>query len=130
LHGPPGTGKTLLARATAGEASAVFFSIAASELIEIYAGTGALRIRQLFAKARKCQPSIIFIDEIDSIGSKSENSLQSSHQERDSTLNQLLTEMDGFRGNENIVVIAATNRLKILDTALIRSGRFDLKLEI
>ena len=92
-------------------------------------GTGALRIRQLFAKARAQQPSIIFIDEIDSIGGKSDSGL-SSHQERDSTLNQLLTEMDGFRGHENIVVIAATNKITSLDAALVRSGRFDLKLKI
>jgi cell division protease FtsH len=126
LTGPPGTGKTLLARATAGEAGVPFFSASASEFIEMIVGVGAQRVRQLFAEARKVAPAIIFIDEIDSIG-RSRAGAQSvgGHDEREQTLNQILTEMDGFTGREGVVVMAATNRPDVLDPALLRAGRFD-----
>ena len=133
LHGPPGPGKTLLAKATAGESNASFLFCTASEFVEIYVGMGAKRIRQLFEKARRLSPCIIFIDEIDGIGSRRSNQFSDqvgSDIERITTLNQLLTEMDGFRENENIVVIAATNRILLLDDALIRSGRFDTKIKL
>ncbi|WP_320781192.1 ATP-dependent zinc metalloprotease FtsH [Streptomyces sp. CRN 30] len=126
LSGPPGTGKTLLARAVAGEAEVPFFSASASEFIEMIVGVGASRVRELFAEARKVAPSIIFIDEIDTIGrSRAGGSGVSGHDEREQTLNQILTEMDGFSGSEGVVVIAATNRADILDAALTRPGRFD-----
>ncbi|MEU1514185.1 ATP-dependent zinc metalloprotease FtsH [Streptomyces sp. NPDC005811] len=126
LAGSPGTGKTLLARAVAGEAGVPFFSASASEFIEMIVGVGASRVRELFAEARKVAPSIIFIDEIDTIGRvRSGGASVSGHDEREQTLNQILTEMDGFSGSEGVIVIAATNRADILDPALTRPGRFD-----
>ncbi|MFI2413243.1 ATP-dependent zinc metalloprotease FtsH [Streptomyces sp. NPDC018947] len=126
LTGPPGTGKTLLARAVAGEAGVPFFSASASEFIEMIVGVGASRVRELFAEARKVAPSIIFIDEIDTIGrARGGGAAMGGHDEREQTLNQILTEMDGFSGSEGVVVIAATNRADILDPALTRPGRFD-----
>ncbi|KAD0968787.1 hypothetical protein E3N88_43488 [Mikania micrantha] len=125
LAGPPGTGKTLLARAVAGEAGVPFFSISASELVEVFAGTGAARVREIFREARKHSPSIIFIDEIDAVGETRGRTLNC---ERDQTLNQLLTEMDGFEKDANVVVIAATNRPETLDSALMRPGRFSRKV--
>ncbi|WP_406160598.1 ATP-dependent zinc metalloprotease FtsH [Streptomyces sp. NBC_00882] len=126
LAGSPGTGKTLLARAVAGEAGVPFFSASASEFIEMIVGVGASRVRELFAEARKVAPSIIFIDEIDTIGRvRSGGASVGGHDEREQTLNQILTEMDGFSGSEGVVVIAATNRADILDPALTRPGRFD-----
>lgn len=127
LAGPPGTGKTLLARAVAGEAGVSFFSISASELVEVYVGRGAARVRDLFREARKHSPSIIFIDEIDAVGGHRGRTLNC---ERDQTLNQLLTEMDGFEKDENVVVIAATNRPETLDSALLRPGRFSRKVTV
>ncbi|MFF5448382.1 ATP-dependent zinc metalloprotease FtsH [Streptomyces sp. NPDC012888] len=126
LAGPPGTGKTLLARAVAGEAGVPFFSASASEFIEMIVGVGASRVRELFAEARKVAPSIIFIDEIDTIGrARGGGAGMGGHDEREQTLNQILTEMDGFSGSEGVVVIAATNRMDVLDPALTRPGRFD-----
>ena len=126
LAGPPGTGKTLLARAVAGEAGVPFFSASASEFIEMIVGVGASRVRELFAEARKVAPSIIFIDEIDTIGRvRGSGAGMGGHDEREQTLNQILTEMDGFSGSEGVIVLAATNRADILDPALTRPGRFD-----
>ncbi|MFJ8086079.1 ATP-dependent zinc metalloprotease FtsH [Streptomyces sp. NPDC096205] len=126
LAGPPGTGKTLLARAVAGEAGVPFFSASASEFIEMIVGVGASRVRELFAEARKVAPSIIFIDEIDTIGrARGGGGSVGGHDEREQTLNQILTEMDGFSGSEGVIVIAATNRADVLDPALTRPGRFD-----
>lgn len=126
LSGPPGTGKTLLARAVAGEAGVPFFSASASEFIEMIVGVGASRVRELFAEARKVAPAIIFIDEIDTIGrARGGGAGMGGHDEREQTLNQILTEMDGFSGSEGVVVLAATNRADVLDPALIRPGRFD-----
>ncbi|MEV7889041.1 ATP-dependent zinc metalloprotease FtsH [Streptomyces sp. NPDC002817] len=126
LAGPPGTGKTLLARAVAGEAGVPFFSASASEFIEMIVGVGASRVRELFAEARKVAPSIVFIDEIDTIGrARGGGSGMGGHDEREQTLNQILTEMDGFSGSEGVIVIAATNRADVLDPALTRPGRFD-----
>ncbi|MGF1428555.1 ATP-dependent zinc metalloprotease FtsH [Kitasatospora sp. LaBMicrA B282] len=126
LAGPPGTGKTLLARAVAGEAGVPFFSASASEFIEMIVGVGASRVRELFAEARKVAPAIIFIDEIDTIGRKrGGGNAIGGHDEREQTLNQILTEMDGFSGSEGVVVLAATNRADVLDPALLRPGRFD-----
>jgi cell division protease FtsH len=131
LAGPPGTGKTLLARATAGEAGVPFFSASASEFIEMIVGVGAKRVRELFAEARKIAPSIIFIDEIDTIGrARGGAQAQGGHDEREQTLNQILTEMDGFTGSEGVVVLAATNRADILDPALTRAGRFDRTITV
>jgi cell division protease FtsH len=126
LAGPPGTGKTLLARATAGEANVPFFSASASEFIEMIVGVGASRVRELFSEARKVAPAIVFIDEIDTIG-RARGGARSvgGHDEREQTLNQILTEMDGFSGHEGVVVLAATNRPDVLDPALLRPGRFD-----
>ena len=131
LSGPPGTGKTLLARAVAGEAQVPFFSISASEFIEAIVGVGASRVRDLFDQAKKVAPSIIFIDELDAIG-RSRGSAQSlgGNDEREQTLNQILTEMDGFTGSEGVVVLAATNRAEILDAALLRPGRFDRRVTV
>ena len=131
LSGPPGTGKTLLARATAGEANVPFFSASASEFIEMIVGVGASRVRDLFAEARKVAPAIIFIDEIDTIG-RARGGARSfgGHDEREQTLNQILTEMDGFSGHEGVVVLAATNRPDVLDPALLRPGRFDRQITI
>ncbi|MFF3622300.1 ATP-dependent zinc metalloprotease FtsH [Streptomyces sp. NPDC002467] len=126
LAGPPGTGKTLLARAVAGEAGVPFFSASASEFIEMIVGVGASRVRELFAEARKVAPAIIFIDEIDTIGRiRGGGAAMGGHDEREQTLNQILTEMDGFSGSEGVVVLAATNRADVLDPALTRPGRFD-----
>jgi len=131
LSGPPGTGKTLLARAVAGEANVPFFSMSASEFVEMIVGVGASRVRDLFEQAKKVAPAIIFIDELDSIG-RARGGTQSigGHDEREQTLNQILTEMDGFTGNEGVVVLAATNRPEILDPALLRPGRFDRRVTI
>ena len=131
LVGAPGTGKTLLARATAGEAKVPFFSASASEFIEMIVGVGASRVRELFAEARKVAPAIIFIDEIDTIG-RTRGAAQSfgGHDEREQTLNQILTEMDGFSGHEGVVVLAATNRPDVLDPALLRPGRFDRQIVV
>ena len=129
LAGPPGTGKTLLARATAGEAKVPFFSASASEFIEMIVGVGASRVRELFSEARKVAPAIIFIDEIDTIGrSRGGARAFGGHDEREQTLNQILTEMDGFSGSEGVVVLAATNRPDVLDPALMRPGRFDRQI--
>ncbi|MFG3284318.1 ATP-dependent zinc metalloprotease FtsH [Streptomyces sp. NPDC048111] len=126
LAGPPGTGKTLLARAVAGEAGVPFFSASASEFIEMIVGVGASRVRELFAEARKVAPAIVFIDEIDTIGrARGGGSGMGGHDEREQTLNQILTEMDGFTGSEGVIVLAATNRPDVLDPALTRPGRFD-----
>ncbi|MGV0715322.1 ATP-dependent zinc metalloprotease FtsH [Mycolicibacterium sp. XJ662] len=131
LTGPPGTGKTLLARATAGEADVPFFSASGAEFIEMIVGVGASRVRELFEEARKVAPSIIFIDEIDTIGrSRSNAASVGGHDEREQTLNQILTEMDGFTGSEGVVVLAATNRPDILDPALLRPGRFDRQVSV
>ena len=129
LTGAPGTGKTLLARATAGEANVPFFSASASEFIEMIVGVGASRVRELFSEARKVAPAIIFIDEIDTIGRTRAGALSvGGHDEREQTLNQILTEMDGFTGSEGVVVLAATNRPDVLDPALLRPGRFDRQI--
>ncbi|MBZ2169944.1 MULTISPECIES: ATP-dependent zinc metalloprotease FtsH [Marinobacter] len=125
LVGPPGTGKTLLARAIAGEAEVPFFSISASEFIEMFVGVGAARVRDMFQEARKEAPSLIFIDELDAVGRSRGTGLGGGHDEREQTLNQILTEMDGFEPHENILVLAATNRPDVLDSALLRPGRFD-----
>lgn len=130
LAGPPGTGKTLLARAVAGEAGVPFFSASASEFIEMIVGVGASRVRELFAEARKVAPSIVFIDEIDTIGRSRGASSVGGHDEREQTLNQILTEMDGFSGSEGVIVIAATNRVDVLDAALTRPGRFDRVVQV
>ncbi|MFQ5480638.1 MAG: ATP-dependent zinc metalloprotease FtsH [Thermodesulfobacteriota bacterium] len=130
LVGPPGTGKTLLARATAGEAEVPFFSISASEFIEMFVGVGAARVRDMFKKARESQPSIIFIDELDSVGRTRGAGLGGGHDEREQTLNQLLSEMDGFEAHEEVIVMAATNRPDVLDAALLRPGRFDRNILI
>ena len=130
LVGPPGTGKTLFARAVAGEAQVPFISISGSEFMEMFVGVGAARVRDLFAKAREQKPSIVFVDEIDAIGRKRGTGLGGGHDEREQTLNQLLSEMDGFEDAEGIVVLAATNRPDILDPALLRAGRFDRQVVI
>jgi len=128
LSGPPGTGKTLLARAVAGEAAVPFFSISGSAFVEMYVGVGAARVRDLFAKARKAAPAIVFIDELDAVGGKRSSGVRQGNDEREHTLNQLLVEMDGFKGDSGIVVIAATNRPDMLDGALLRPGRFDRRV--
>ncbi|WP_242082288.1 ATP-dependent zinc metalloprotease FtsH [Aestuariivivens sediminis] len=129
LVGPPGTGKTLLARAVAGEAKVPFFSLSGSDFVEMFVGVGASRVRDLFKQAKEKSPSIIFIDEIDAIGrARGKNAISGSNDERENTLNQLLTEMDGFGTNANVIVIAATNRADILDKALMRAGRFDRQI--
>ena len=130
LVGPPGTGKTLLAKAVAGEAGAPFFSISGSDFVEMFVGVGASRVRDLFDQAKKHTPSIIFIDEIDAVGRQRGAGLGGGHDEREQTLNQLLVEMDGFTENENIIVMAATNRRDILDPALMRPGRFDRQIVV
>ena len=128
LVGPPGTGKTLLAKAVAGEANVPFFSISGSDFVEMYVGVGASRVRDLFEKAKKEAPAIIFIDEIDAVGRQRGAGIGGGHDEREQTLNQLLVEMDGFGENEGIIIIAATNRRDVLDPALIRPGRFDREI--
>ena len=128
LVGPPGTGKTLLAKAIAGEAGVPFFSISGSEFVEMFVGVGASRVRDLFEQAKHHAPCIIFIDEIDAVGRHRGAGLGGSHDEREQTLNQILTEMDGFDTNTNIIILAATNRPDILDPALLRPGRFDRRV--
>ena len=130
LEGPPGTGKTLLAKAIAGEAQVPFFSISGSDFVEMFVGVGASRVRDLFADAKKNAPCIIFIDEIDAVARKRGTGLGGGHDEREQTLNQLLVEMDGFGVNEGIIVMAATNRVDILDNAILRPGRFDRKIMV
>ena len=130
LVGPPGTGKTLLAKAVAGEAGVQFLSISGSDFVELYVGVGASRVRDLFEEAKKVAPAVVFIDEIDAVGRRRGAGLGGGHDEREQTLNQLLVEMDGFAGNEGVVVLAATNRADILDPALLRPGRFDRQVYV
>jgi cell division protease FtsH len=130
LVGPPGTGKTMLARAVAGEANAPFFSISGSEFVEMFVGVGASRVRDLFNKAKKNSPCIIFIDEIDAVGRRRGSGMGGGHDEREQTLNQILVEMDGFEQGVNVIVLAATNRADVLDPALLRPGRFDRRVNI
>ncbi|RUO43864.1 ATP-dependent zinc metalloprotease FtsH [Aliidiomarina taiwanensis] len=130
MVGPPGTGKTLLARAVAGEAKVPFFTISGSDFVEMFVGVGASRVRDMFAQAKKAAPCIIFIDEIDAVGRQRGAGLGGGHDEREQTLNQMLVEMDGFEGNEGIIVIAATNRPDVLDPALLRPGRFDRQVTV
>ena len=133
LYGPPGTGKTLLARAVAGEAEAAFFSLSASEFVEAIVGVGASRVRDLFKQAKESAPAIVFIDELDAIGRSRAGSvggISGGHDEREQTLNQILTEMDGFEPGTNVIVLAATNRPEILDPALLRPGRFDRRIAV
>jgi len=130
LYGPPGTGKTLLAKAVAGEAGVPFYSISGSDFVEMFVGVGASRVRDMFEQAKKAAPCIIFIDEIDAVGRQRGAGLGGGHDEREQTLNQMLVEMDGFEGNEGIIVIAATNRPDVLDPALLRPGRFDRQVVV
>lgn len=130
LVGPPGTGKTLLAKAVAGEANVPFFSISGSDFVEMFVGVGAARVRDLFAEAKKHSPCIVFIDEIDAIGKKRDGGKYGGNDEREQTLNQLLTEMDGFEGNNGVIILAATNRPESLDPALTRPGRFDRRVPV
>ncbi|HCV56180.1 MAG TPA: cell division protein FtsH, partial [Synechococcales bacterium UBA12195] len=130
LVGPPGTGKTLLAKAVAGEAGVPFFSISGSEFVEMFVGVGASRVRDLFEQAKKNAPCIVFIDEIDAVGRQRGAGLGGGNDEREQTLNQLLTEMDGFEGNTGIIIVAATNRPDVLDQALMRPGRFDRQVVV
>ena len=130
LVGPPGTGKTLLAKAVAGEAGVPFFSISGSDFVEMFVGVGASRVRDLFEDAKRSSPCIVFIDEIDAVARRRGTGLGGGHDEREQTLNQLLVEMDGFGANEGIIVMAATNRVDILDPAILRPGRFDRKVAV
>ncbi|OUL43293.1 cell division protein FtsH, partial [Prochlorococcus sp. HOT_208_60] len=130
LVGPPGTGKTLLAKAVAGEAGVPFFSISGSEFVEMFVGVGASRVRDLFEQAKKNAPCIVFIDEIDAVGRQRGAGMGGGNDEREQTLNQLLTEMDGFEGNSGIIIVAATNRPDVLDSALMRPGRFDRQVTV
>jgi len=130
LVGPPGTGKTLLAKAVAGEAGVPFLTISGSDFVEMFVGVGASRVRDLFKKARQKAPSIIFIDEIDAVGKKRHGQMGGGNDERDNTLNQILVELDGFGTDTSVIVLAATNRKDILDSALLRPGRFDRTIEV
>ena len=130
LSGPPGTGKTLLAKAVAGEAGVPFFTISGSDFVELYVGVGASRVRDLFSEAKANAPCIIFIDEIDAVARHRGAGLGGGHDEREQTLNQILVEMDGFSVNQGIIVMAATNRVDILDPAILRPGRFDRKVNV
>ena len=130
LVGPPGTGKTLLAKAVAGEANVPFFYISGSDFVELFVGVGASRVRDMFKEAKRCAPCLIFIDEIDAVGRQRGSGIGGGHDEREQTLNQLLTEMDGFGANEGIIIIAATNRPDVLDPALLRPGRFDRQVTV
>ena len=130
MVGSPGTGKTLLAKAIAGEARVPFFTISGSDFVEMFVGVGASRVRDMFEQAKKHSPCIIFIDEIDAVGRHRGAGLGGGHDEREQTLNQLLVEMDGFEGNEGVIVIAATNRPDVLDPALLRPGRFDRQVVV
>jgi cell division protease FtsH len=131
LVGPPGTGKTLLAKAVAGEAQVPFFSLSGSDFVEMFVGVGASRVRDLFKQAKEKAPCIIFIDEIDAIGrARGKNSMMGGNDERENTLNQLLVEMDGFGTDSGVIILAATNRIDVLDTALLRPGRFDRQISI
>ena len=130
MVGAPGTGKTLLAKAIAGEANVPFFTISGSDFVEMFVGVGASRVRDMFEQAKKHAPCIIFIDEIDAVGRHRGAGLGGGHDEREQTLNQLLVEMDGFEGNEGVIVIAATNRPDVLDPALLRPGRFDRQVVV
>ena len=131
LVGPPGTGKTLLAKAVAGEANVPFFSLSGSDFVEMFVGVGASRVRDLFKQAKEKAPAIIFIDEIDAIGrARGKSPMQGANDERENTLNQLLTEMDGFGSNSGVIILAATNRADVLDTALLRPGRFDRQIHV
>ena len=130
LIGPPGTGKTLLAKAIAGEAGVPFFSIAASEFVELFVGVGASRVRDLFRQAKEKSPCIVFIDEIDAVGRQRGAGIGGGNDEREQTLNQLLTEMDGFADNSGVILLAATNRADVLDAALMRPGRFDRRIQV
>ncbi len=130
LVGPPGTGKTLLAKAVAGEAGVPFFTISGSDFVEMFVGVGASRVRDLFEDAKKNAPCIVFIDEIDAVARRRGTGMGGGHDEREQTLNQMLVEMDGFGVNEGIIVMAATNRVDILDPAIMRPGRFDRKVVV
>ena len=130
LIGPPGTGKTLLAKAVAGEAGVPFVSISAAEFIEMFVGVGASRVRDLFSEAKKNAPCIIFIDELDAVGRQRAQGVGMGNDEREQTINQLLTEMDGFEGNKGVIVLAATNIPEVLDKALLRPGRFDRQIRV
>ena len=130
LVGPPGTGKTLFAKAVAGEAGVPFFSVSGSDFVEMYVGVGAKRVRELFDMAKRSQPCIIFIDEIDAVGRRRGAGLGGGHDEREQTLNQILVQMDGFESNDGIIIMAATNRADILDPALLRPGRFDRQITV
>lgn len=130
LVGPPGTGKTLLAKATAGEADVPFFSVSGSDFTEMFVGVGAGRVRDLFKEARENAPCIVFIDEIDAVGGKRGKNMMGGNSEKENTLNQLLVEMDGFTGRDNIVILAGTNRVDVLDPALLRPGRFDRQVQV
>ena len=130
LVGPPGTGKTLIARAVAGEAKVPFFTISGSEFVEMFVGMGAARVRDLFKQAQEKAPCIIFIDELDALGKKRGSAVTPSNEEREQTLNQLLTEMDGFDSSKGVVILAATNRPEVLDKALLRAGRFDRRIPL
>ena len=131
LVGPPGTGKTLLAKAVAGEANVPFFSLAGSDFVEMFVGVGASRVRDLFRQAKEKAPCIVFIDEIDAVGrARGKAAAMGGNDERENTLNQLLTEMDGFGSNSGVIILAATNRVDVLDKALLRAGRFDRQIHV
>lgn len=130
MTGPPGTGKTLLAKATAGEAGVAFITVSGSEFLEMFVGVGPSRVRDMFAMARKNTPCILFIDEIDAIGRKRGGRNFGGQSEQENTLNQLLVEMDGFTSQQNVIVMAATNRVDVLDPALLRPGRFDRQIYV